>query len=670
MKKRTRIILWLLLLISNDIEINPGPMTQDPNTLQTLQKEMRDVVKIVESQREQISDMTRFHQKIKLEEELLRLTKELEYLKERIFVNGSLVTQNKTVQSAMDYEVAALKKLSQQNRNELKNFGSLMVTDLRNMKEELGQNVAAIRNEQQDNREFKKEFLRLSRVFREMTDDQKGMVELLRKDFLALRDFNRSQLLGLKAVMDKVSREITDMQREAAHFRTEIQGLNGSIRNLSSESDQHRSLINQTKRVTDSLINKEKSGDETFGNIGGIEDRVSELSMRLDQHSDSLMSNSKDINIINERINSSIQQVMDKTSELFKNIHHNINQNSKDVKESMDNLKLDLTDSKEMTHRNIQMLSEETNTNILDLNNKTSRISQNLCDRMDEIDAMHDDMQDRVFEIDKNRKNNLVFYGLKGEEVDPDESERLIKSFLNIYLRVSREIPINKGIRLWNGPAFRGVKPLLVCFQLFKDKEEILRKSASLLKGTNVYVTEDFSRKIRKQREELLKYARDLRSRDPEIKVNLVYDRLYVESDVYLYNEVEAKVEKVHMKIIQSDARKQATPGSNLNINEFDDPYDEDVKDSETSTSLRRQRLENANKSSLPNDFSKCTERIEIDIFQFPSNHQKGKERFENAVFPSIDSQTSGKATLGSLSRMDSLINGSNPKALLPIINS
>ncbi|CAB4070431.1 unnamed protein product [Lepeophtheirus salmonis] len=596
MKKRTRIILWLLLLISNDIEINPGPMTQDPNTLQTLQKEMRDVVKIVESQREQISDMTRFHQKIKLEEELLRLTKELEYLKERIFVNGSLVTQNKTVQSAMG------------------------LRDLRNMKEELGQNVAAIRNEQQDNREFKKEFLRLSRVFREMTDDQKGMVELLRKDFLALRDFNRSQLLG----------------------------TNGSIRNLSSESDQHRSLINQTKRVTDSLINKEKSGNETFGNIGGIEDRVSELSMRLDQHSDSLMSNSKDINIINERINSSIQQVMDKTSELFKNIHHNINQNSKDVKESMDNLKLNLTDSKEMTHRNIQMLSEETNTSILDLNNKTSRISQNLCDRMDEIDAMHDDMQDRVFEIDKNRKKQSCILRIKRR----------------------REIPINKVIRLWNGPAFRGVKPLLVCFQLFKDKEEILRKSASLLKGTNVYVTEDFSRKIRKQREELLKYARDLRSRDPEIKVNLVYDRLYVESDVYLYNEVEAKVEKVHMKIIQCDARKQATPGSNLNINEFDDPYDEDVKDSETSTSLRRQRLENANKSSLPNDFSKCTERIEIDIFQFPSNHQKGKERFENAVFPSIDSQTSGKATLGSLSRMDSLINGSNPKALLPIINS
>ena len=32
----------------------------------------------------------------------------------------------------------------------------------------------------------------------------------------------------------------------------------------------------------------------------------------------------------------------------------------------------------------------------------------NRVERMDEIDHMYDDMQDRVFEIDKNRKNNLV----------------------------------------------------------------------------------------------------------------------------------------------------------------------------------------------------------------------------------------------------------------------
>ena len=45
------------------------------------------------------------------------------------------------------------------------------------------------------------------------------------------------------------------------------------------------------------------------------------------------------------------------------------------------------------------------------ISSETSRLGKmviNSVERMDEIDHMYDDMQDRVFEIDKNRKNNLV----------------------------------------------------------------------------------------------------------------------------------------------------------------------------------------------------------------------------------------------------------------------
>ena len=57
-----------------------------------------------------------------------------------------------------------------------------------------------------------------------------------------------------------------------------------------------------------------------------------------------------------------------------------------------------------------------------------------------------------------------------------------IKHVMNMHLKVTREIPLTKVERLWNGPSLRGVKPVLVCFQLFKDKEEVLRKSNMLLK--------------------------------------------------------------------------------------------------------------------------------------------------------------------------------------------
>lgn len=120
-------------------------------------------------------------------------------------------------------------------------------------------------------------------------------------------------------------------------------------------------------------------------------------------------------------------------------------------------------------------------------------------------------------------------------------------------MQVRREITFTKVNRLWNGPSFRNLKPILVNFHLFKDKEDILRKSA-LLRGTNIYITEDYSRKVRRHREELLKFARLIKSRQNGVRCLLQYDRLYVGNDVFLYNEIEQRVQKVLMKIPEAAA--------------------------------------------------------------------------------------------------------------------
>ena len=98
------------------------------------------------------------------------------------------------------------------------------------------------------------------------------------------------------------------------------------------------------------------------------------------------------------------------------------------------------------------------------------------------------------------------------------------------------------------GPEVRGCRPVLVAFETFKDRETVLKQS-KVLKRANIDVTEDFSRKIRRHREELIKFAREVRSRDPCAKCLLQYDRLHVEGEVFLFNEVEGRVEKVMMKI-------------------------------------------------------------------------------------------------------------------------
>ena len=60
---------------------------------------------------------------------------------------------------------------------------------------------------------------------------------------------------------------------------------------------------------------------------------------------------------------------------------------------------------------------------------------------------MYDDMQERLYEVDKSRKNNLVFYGVPQQEVneDPDQTERLIKNVITVKLQVRTRL---KGFSL------------------------------------------------------------------------------------------------------------------------------------------------------------------------------------------------------------------------------
>ena len=73
----------------------------------------------------------------------------------------------------------------------------------------------------------------------------------------------------------------------------------------------------------------------------------------------------------------------------------------------------------------------------------------------------------------------------------------------------NREIPTTKIARMLTGPEVRGCRPVLVHFANWKDREEILSKS-KLLRGSNIYVTEDISRKIREHRNELNKFMREV----------------------------------------------------------------------------------------------------------------------------------------------------------------
>ena len=69
-------------------------------------------------------------------------------------------------------------------------------------------------------------------------------------------------------------------------------------------------------------------------------------------------------------------------------------------------------------------------------------------------------------------------------------------------MNMRREVPISKASRMYTGdpgtpprpgPHVQGCRPVLVTFESFKDREDVLSK-ARLLKRSNIYVSEDLSR--------------------------------------------------------------------------------------------------------------------------------------------------------------------------------
>ena len=79
----------------------------------------------------------------------------------------------------------------------------------------------------------------------------------------------------------------------------------------------------------------------------------------------------------------------------------------------------------------------------------------------------YNDIQDRLYEIDKSWKNNLIFYGIplessSIEDEDPYVTEEKVRELIKRKLRITREIPFNRVSRVFHGPEFRGQKPVQV----------------------------------------------------------------------------------------------------------------------------------------------------------------------------------------------------------------
>ena len=94
----------------------------------------------------------------------------------------------------------------------------------------------------------------------------------------------------------------------------------------------------------------------------------------------------------------------------------------------------------------------------------------------------------------------------------------------------------------------------------------MLRKK-QLLKMKGIQVEEDLSRAGRARRRELEKLMKSIKGREPERRCYLTYDRLVVDDNVYIFNDLEGRVERL--------PHKMALSSSSLDISNMTDTYND-----------------------------------------------------------------------------------------------
>ena len=91
------------------------------------------------------------------------------------------------------------------------------------------------------------------------------------------------------------------------------------------------------------------------------------------------------------------------------------------------------------------------------------------------------------------------------------------------------------------GPEISGSRPVLVTFENFKDREEVLRKG-KLSKNSNIHISEDISKRTRETRAELRKFMRKIKKSNPDATCFMQYDKLYVNNKIYVFNDLQGRV--------------------------------------------------------------------------------------------------------------------------------
>ncbi len=192
-----------------------------------------------------------------------------------------------------------------------------------------------------------------------------------------------------------------------------------------------------------------------------------------------------------------------------------------------DGMKDDLKDMRESffgLKEEVQELRDEIS-DLRRVNEDLKSDNVNLRKRMADIERQTDDLECR------SKRNNLIIYGLPRVENETwHECEEVVQELLTDKLEMHESPQFDRVHRLSAKPN----SPIVARCTFYKDKETIM-KAKTKLKGSNVFISEDFSLRVREIRKKLLPHLKA--AKDEKKKATMVYDHLLINGKKFILNE-------------------------------------------------------------------------------------------------------------------------------------
>ena len=151
---------------------------------------------------------------------------------------------------------------------------------------------------------------------------------------------------------------------------------------------------------------------------------------------------------------------------------------------------------------------------------------------MNKIMQANDQMKADILDLkSRSMRDNLLFFNI--QESQDEDCAAIVKNFCKekLHIENAETIRLDRAHRIGKKQPNK-TRPIVVKFNFHQDKENV-RKQAKQLKGTNFGISEQFPREINEKRKILFQKKREILSRNPAARINIVVDKMYVNDILY-----------------------------------------------------------------------------------------------------------------------------------------